>query len=108
MGQKIRLNEVQLKKIIAESVKKTLNEEKLKWIVPENISPENIIDEVLGEIQSNENGLFSKEQLIDAMQKALEYQQETIDKLQQIIKNRDESERLLNKINHRPTGFERW
>ncbi len=108
MGQKIRLNEGQLKRVIAESVKKALNEKELKWIMPEDITQEDIIEQVLQEVQPTENGLFSQEQVVDAMKKALDHQQNTMNELQEKIKNREETERFLNTINHRPTGYERW
>lgn len=108
MGQRISLKETQLKRIIAESVKKALSEKELKWIMPEDITQEDIIEQVLQEVQPIENGLFSQEQVVDAMKKALDHQQNTMDELQEKIKNREESERTLNTIYHRPTGYERW
>ena len=108
MGRKIRLNEAQLKRIITESVKKALNEKELRWIMPEDITQEDIIKQVLQEVQPVEYGLFSQEQVVDVMKKALDHQQNTMDELQEKIKGREETERVLNTLNHRPTDYERW
>ena len=76
--------------------------------MPEDITQEDIIKQVLQEVQPIENGLFSQEQVVDAMKKALDHQQNTMDELQEKIKGREETERVLNTLNHRPTGYERW
>ena len=109
MGQKIHLNEAQLKRIISESVKKTLSEKAFRYGVDPkfhmkvvgDIEPEDIVEEVLNDITPNDSGLYTVEQVKAAIARGLEYQQDLYDEMKRQIEARDESDRFLRDMKRR-------
>ena len=95
MGQKIRLSETQLKKIIAESVRgainnvNNLNEDQLDKLLRQykngtlktykRMSVDEIIENVLNKINAYETDSFSIDQVKEAIKSALEIQKQNIE-----------------------------
>lgn len=101
MGQKIRLNEAQLKKIIAESVRgainnvNNLNEDHLDKLLRQykngtlktykRMSADEIIENVLNKINAYETDSFNIDQVKEAIRLALKIQKQDIEADPEII-----------------------